>query len=220
MLSRAFPEYAHPGMIVGGPGWIAERRFDIDARTDKTVTPAQYPEMIRQLLAERFKLRTHVETRPVDVYALVVARSDGGLGPRMRPASSACTKELEAARELERAWRAASVQLPGPEPKPCNVQVSMNNGMMRMSGGRSMNELATALQSWTDLKIVERTGLRGDYETELQFDVRGTLSAANADPDTPSLFTAVQDQLGLRLQGSRESVDVLVIDSIEMPSEN
>jgi uncharacterized protein (TIGR03435 family) len=220
MLSRAFPEYAHPGMIVGGPEWIDERRFDIDAKTDKIVTPAQYPEMIRQLLAERFKLRTHIEARPVDVYALVVARGDGRLGPRMRPASSACTKELEAARELERAWRAGSVQLPGPEPKPCNVQVSMDKGMMRISGGRSMNELATALQSWTDLKIVERTNLRGDYETELQFDFRGTLSAANADPDKPSVFTALQEQLGLRLQRNRESVDVLVVDSIDMPSEN
>lgn len=210
-------------MIVGGPGWVAERRFDIDARTDRAVTPAQYPQMIRQLLVDRFKLKTHTEPRPVDVYTLVLARTDGRLGPRLRPASAECTAELEAARERERAWRTGLVVPPFAEPPPpCNARVSGNNGMMRIAGGRSMSELAAALQSWTGLKVVERTGLRGDYEAELEFDFRATSSvaAANADSSKPSVFTAVQEQLGLKLERSREPVDVLVIDSIEMPSEN
>lgn len=219
ILGRAFREHALPGLIVGGAGWVAERRFDIDATTDRPVTPAQYPQMIRQLLIDRFKLKTHVETRPVDVYSLVVARSDGRLGPRLRPASAECTKELEAARELERAWRAGLIA-PGPEPKRCNVKVGLSNGLMRITGGRSMSELAAELQQWTELKVVDRTGLRGDYDAELEFDFRATLSAANADPGKPSVFTAVQEQLGLRLRRSREPVDVLVIDAIEMPSEN
>jgi uncharacterized protein (TIGR03435 family) len=219
MLGRAFPEHSLPGLIVGGPGWLAERRFDIDARIDQTVTPAQHPQMIRQLLMDRFKLKTHVETRPVDVYSLVVARSDGRLGPRLRPASAECTKELEAAREVERAWRAGLIA-PGPEPKRCSVKVGLSNGLMRITGGRSMSELAADLQQWTELKVVDRTGLRGDYEAEVEFDFRATLSVANADPSKPSVFTAVQEQLGLRLQRSREPVDVLVIDAIEMPSEN
>jgi uncharacterized protein (TIGR03435 family) len=220
ILGRAFPEYSLPGLIAGGPGWLAERRFDIDATTDRPVTPAQYPQMIRQLLTDRFKLKTHIESRPVDVYSLVPARSDGRLGPRLRPASAECTAELEAMRELERAWRAGLSTPQGPEPKPCNVGVSMSKGLMRIAGGRSMSELADALQSWTDLKVVDRTGLRGDYEAELEFDFRGTVSVANADPARPSVFTAVQEQLGLKLERSREPVDVLVIDSIEMPSEN
>lgn len=220
ILGRAFREHALPGLIVGGPGWLAERRFDIDATTERPVTPAQYPQMIRQLLIDRFKLKTHVELRPVDVYSLVVARSDGRPGPRLRPASAECTKELEAARELERAWRGGLIA-PGPEPKRCNVKVGLSNGLMRISGGRSMSELAAELQQWTELKVADRTGLRGDYEAELEFDFRGTVSvAANADPSRPSVFTAVQEQLGLRLQRSREPVDVLVIDAIEMPSEN
>jgi uncharacterized protein (TIGR03435 family) len=220
ILGRAFPEYTLPGLIVGGPAWLAERRFDIDATTDEPVTPAQYPQMIRQLLTDRFKLKTHIEARPVDVYSLVLARSDGRRGPRLRPASAECTSELELVRERERARRAGSITPQGPEPKPCNVRVSMSNGLMRISGGRSMIELAAELQQWTELKVVDRTGLRGDYEADLEFDFRGTLSAANADPGKPSVFTAVQEQLGLRLQRSREPVDVLVIDSIEMPSEN
>src|SRR5688572_12586244 len=220
ILGRAFPEYSLPRLIAGGPGWLAERRFDIDATTDRPVTPAQYPQMIRQLLTDRFKLKTHIESRPVDVYSVVPARSDGRLGPRLRPASAECTAELEAVRELERAWRAGSSTPQGPGQRPCNVGVSMRKGLMRIPGGRWMSELAAALQQWTERKVVDRTGLRGEYEAELEFDFGGTVSVANADPPRPSVFTAVQDQLGLKLERSREPLDVLVIDSIEMPSEN
>lgn len=219
IVSRAYPEYALPGMIVGGAGWLAERRFDIDARVAGAATPAQLPLMIRQLLVDRFKLKSHVEPRTVDVYSLVPARSDGRLGPRLRPASAECTAELEAARELERAWRAGLVTPPSSEPPRCNARVAMNNGTMRISGGRSMSELAAAIQSWTDLKIVDRTGLRGDYEADLEFDFRSTQSAA-ADGRGPALSTAVQEQLGLKLERTRQPIDVLIIDSIELPSEN
>jgi uncharacterized protein (TIGR03435 family) len=219
ILGRAYPEYSLPGLIVGGPSWVAERRFDIDASADPTVTPAQYPAMIRQLLADRFKLKTHVEPRPVDVYSLVLARRNGPLGPQLRPASAECAKELEAARALEKTRLAGLTPSGGPEPKPCGVQVSMADGLMRIAGGRSMKELAEAIQSWTDLKVVDRTGLVGDYQSELKFDFRGTVSP-NSDPDKPSLFTAVQEQLGLRLQRSREPVGVLVIETIEVASEN
>ena len=220
LMSRAYPEYVLPGMIVGGPAWTRERRFDIDAKADDATTPAQYPQLIRQLLADRFKLNTHVEPRPLDVYALIPARTDG-LGPRLRPASSQCTTELEAERELMRAYRSATVTRVQAEPTPpCNRKKGLNNGMMRITGGHSMSDLAAELQSWTDLKIVDRTGLRGDYEIEIEFDFRGTLSATNTDGSRPSVFTAVQEQLGLKLERSRQPVDVLVIDSIELPSEN
>ncbi len=224
ILSRAYPDYALPGLIAGGPGWLAERRFDIDARSEGMPTPAQLPQMIRQLLADRFKLKSHIEARPVDMYSLVVARTDGRLGPRLRPASAECIAELEAARERERAARSGPPRPPSAEaPPPCNVRVSMGNGMMRIAGGRSMSELAAAIQSWTDLKVVDRTGLRGDYEADLEFDFRSTQSAgaaANADGRGPALSTAVQEQLGLKLERSRQPIDVLIIDSIEMPTEN
>src|SRR5688572_14423673 len=60
ILGRAYPDYSTPEMIVGGPSWIGERRFDIDAKSDGPATPAQYPQMIRQLLADRFRLKTHI----------------------------------------------------------------------------------------------------------------------------------------------------------------
>ena len=223
MLSRAYPEYSTPGMIVGGPSWIAERRFDIDAKSDGPATPAQYPHMIRQLLADRFRLKTHLEPRPIDVYALMSTRTDGRLGPRLRPASATCTAELEAGRERMRAYQAGAIEPQAETTPPCNRKRGLNNGMMRITGGYSMSELASTLQAWTELKIVDRTALRGDYEMEIEFDFRGTLSAgnaANADTTRPSVFTAVQEQLGLKLERSRQPMDVLVIDSVELPSEN
>ena len=221
LISRAYPDYALPGMIVGGPAWVRERRFDIDAKADDSTTPAQYPQLIRQLLADRFRLKTHIEAKPLDVYALVVARTDGRLGPRLRPASATCTAELETDRERTRAYQSGAVaERQAEPPAPCNRKRGLSNGMMRITGGHSMNELAAELQSWTDLKVVDRTGLRGDYEMEFEFDIRATPSAANADTSRPSVFTAVQEQLGLKLERSRQPVDVLIIDSIELPSEN
>ena len=224
IVNRAYPEFSLAGMTVGGPSWIGERRFDIDAKTEAAVTPADYPQMVRQLLADRFRLKVHVEPRPLDVYSLKLARTDGRFGPGLRPGSAACTAELEAVRERLRTENATAVTERRPLPAPaCNGKTSITNGIMRIAGGRSIGELVTAIQVWTDLKVVDQTGLRGDYEMDLEFDPRGTRSvdsAANADTRTPSLFTALQEQLGLKLERNRQPVDVLVIDSIEMPSEN
>jgi uncharacterized protein (TIGR03435 family) len=221
ILNLAYPQYGRPGMIVGGPGWISERHFDIDAKAQATATPADYPQMIRQLLADRFKLNTHIEARPLDVYALGVARTDGRLGPQLRPASATCIAELAADRERTRAYQsgAAPVREATPTP-PCNARRVGNNGMLRITLGGTLKELAASIAGWSELNIVDQTELRGDYEMEIEFDYRATLSAANTDNARPSVFTAVQEQLGLKLERRREPVDVLVIDSIEMPSEN
>ena len=98
LLKRAYPEFDKPGMIVGGPGWLDDRRFDIDAKAAGNPTPAQYPPLVQRLLADRFKLKARVEPRPVEVYALVIARADRRLGTRLRPASPECLAELEAER--------------------------------------------------------------------------------------------------------------------------
>ena len=221
ILNRAYPEYGQPGMIIGGPGWLSERHFDIDAKAQATATPADYPQMIRQLLADRFKLKVHIEARPLDVYALLLARTDGRLGPRLRSASATCTAELEADRERTRAYQSGAVAVREATPTPpCNARRVGNNGILRITLGGTLKELAASIANWSELNIVDRTELRGDYEMEIEFDYRATLSAANTDNARPSVFTAVQEQLGLKLERRREPVDVLVIDSIELPSEN
>jgi len=222
IIGRAYPDYATPGLIVGGPGWIHEARFDIDARAGREVPRAEYPAMVQQILADRFKLKVHTEARTIDVYALVVARSDGRLGPRLKPASAECLAELEA----ERQRRAAD---PGPitiatgQTMPCGGTVGgLVNGITRLNGARTIDSLAFGIQAFMDTRVIDRTGLNGMYELDLEFDYMAMRSVADARPEFSGLniFTALQEQLGLKLEPRKEMVDVLVIDAVEMPSEN
>ena len=178
--------------------------------------------MVQQVLADRFKLQVDTELRPIDVYALIVARPDGRLGPRLKPASAECLAELEA----ERQRRAAN---PGPliistgQTTPCGGTFSgLANGLTRMNGARTIASLAVAIQALMDKRVVDRTDLKGMYELDLEFDYMAMRSVAEARPEFSGLniFTAVQEQLGLKLEPRKETVDVLVIDAVEMPSQN
>jgi uncharacterized protein (TIGR03435 family) len=95
--------------------------------------------------------------------------------------------------------------------------------MLRLAGGRTLESLAFALQVYTNKRVVDRTGLQGIYEFDVEFDFGATRGiGASPDSDTAggSVFTAVQEQLGLKLDPRRETMDVLVIESVEMPSGN
>ena len=223
LLQGAYPDYKRPGMIIGGPGWLDERRFDIEAKAEGTPTPEQYQSMVRRLLADRFKLKVHVEPRPVEVYALVVARTDGRLGTRLRPASRECLAELEAERvRIKNAT--GSVTFSASDVRPCKGGLrDLPNGLFRMAGGATLESIASSLQVFMNKRVVDRTGLQGIHEYELEFDyeaTRSTGSDANEAQAGGSVFTAVQEQLGLKLERRPETVDVLVVDSVEMPSEN
>jgi uncharacterized protein (TIGR03435 family) len=213
ILQRAYPQYARPGLIVGGPGWIKERRFDVDARAAGNPTREQFELMVRQLLADRFKLKVRTDMRPIDVYALVIAREDGRLGPRLKPASAECVAAVNAERERARSGAVMSSMM-----TPCG---STREGPGRVSGAHEIGSFLTSLQIWMDRRIVDRTGLQGLYEMELEFDFM-TLRAVGAAGDTAgvTIFTALQEQLGLKLEPRREMTDVLVVESAEMPTPN
>ena len=224
LLQRAFPDFDKPGLIVGGPAWLNERRFDIDARAGGTPTPAQYQQMLRLLLADRFRLKTRVEPRPVEVYSLLVARSDGRLGPRLRPASPKCLAELDAERKRFEGLK-GPVTFSSTDAQPCTSATGLqtDTGLLRLAGGRTLESIAFSLQVFMDKRVVDRAGLTGIYEYDLEFDWNATRSTGLAPADDAaggSVFTAVQEQLGLKLERRRETLDVLVIDSVEMPSEN
>ena len=219
ILQRAYPEYNRPGMIVGGPAWVTDRFFDIDARATGNPTPSEYAAMVRNLLAERFSLKTHIEPRPIEVYRLVVARADGRLGPRLRAASPECLAEM----------KGQSVRLSGGNgsefQRPCKGTNGpmQATGLVRFDGARTLESLARTLQAMMDRLVVDRTGLQGFHEMDLEFDLGATRSAtgnAGGSVAGVTVFTAIQEQLGLKLERSRELVDVLVIDSVQMPSEN
>ena len=189
--------------LAGGPGWINSDRFDINARPPEHVK-ADNPALTRALLRERFKLVAHTETRQEQVYALVVARADKRLGPQLKSSTQNCQPAQ-----------------PG-TPNPCGMNSSVNETVGRLTGnGQSMENLVAALGSYgLSRMVVDRTGLQGAFDFEVRWtpdNARGTAGNAQAN-DAPSIFAALEEQLGLRLETQRGPVEFLVIDSVERPT--
>jgi uncharacterized protein (TIGR03435 family) len=209
--------------IIGGPGWVASDRFDIvakaegDIQPDAAGPPTQMFLMVRGLLADRFKFVAHEETRDQPVYVLRLDRSDGKLGPQLRPSTVDCA-----------AMRGAMRGGPPPGPPP-QGQAPMCGAMFgpgrMMSGGTPIDMLANGLARLVSRVVINQTGLTGNYESTLEFTPDqsqlppgGLPPGVPAPPvDGPSLFTALKEQLGLKLESDHAPVRVLVIDSIEQP---
>jgi uncharacterized protein (TIGR03435 family) len=219
ILRAIYPEFSLPGQIVGGPAWIESERFDIEARAEGDPPRDSILRMARGLLAERFNLKVHVEPRQVDVYALVRARRDGRLGPGLRAAVK-CQ-----APDGSHGVFAPAEPKSGEQPH-CGLVSSVENGLQRLSAaGSPVSSLIPALQMiLLDRPVLDRTDLDGTFAIELEFAPSTRLRAAAPDtvaPSTgPSIFTAVTEQLGLRLESRKETLDVLVIDHVDMPTPN
>jgi uncharacterized protein (TIGR03435 family) len=212
--------------IIGGPGWTTSDRFDITAKAEgdpqpgAAGPPTQMFLMIRGLLADRFKLIAHEEMRDQPVYVLRVDRSDGKLGPNIHPSTVDCA-----------AMRGANRG--GPPGPPAPGQAPACGAMMApgrmLSGGTPIEMLTNGLARLVNRVVIDRTGLTGNYETTLEFTPDqsqlpsgglGNLPPGVPAPpvDGPSLFTALKEQLGLRLDSEHAPVRVLIIDSIEQPT--
>jgi uncharacterized protein (TIGR03435 family) len=190
--------------FVGGPGWINTERFDIEGKSDKTPDQPQMLEMLRSLLADRFKLVVHRETREMPVYALTLARTDGRPGSQLQP-SDPCV-----------AGPPSGVAEASARQAPRCGRFSVGAGTL--SGkGVTMAQLAAELPSATEGRhVVDRTGLSGMFDVSLTWaaDAIGT----NPSPaDAPSIFAAIQEQLGLKLEPTKAPMEVIVIDSAERP---
>jgi uncharacterized protein (TIGR03435 family) len=222
ILRSAYPAFSLPGQIVGGPDWVSTARFDINARAEGNPPRDVMTEMLKRLLSDRFSLKVHTEQREVDVYALVLARPDGRLGPGIKASTADCQAVEEARKKA-----AASGAPPTPAPKlgakpECGMQsVSMNCVQRLATGGMPIGAVTIPIQQTVGRPVVDRTGLTGRWDIELQFAcTTGPLVAADR-PDAPaSVFTALQEQLGLKLESRKEKMDVLVIDQVEMPTPN
>jgi uncharacterized protein (TIGR03435 family) len=165
--------------------------------------------MARALLADRFKLKTHLETRDVPIYGLVVERPDGKLGAKISPMTFDCKSWLAARNRGERVAPPPS-NSDGPG---CGLQSSVGS----IRGRAQIADLALVLSFLNVLgrPVVDRSGLTADYEFELRWTPDG---ARQVDPDLPTLFTAVREQLGLKLEATTGPIEVLVIDSAERPA--
>ena len=212
--------------LVDAPRWVATERFDIIARMEREppVLPPGSPDdpmtlAVRALLEERFRLVTHRETREMDVYALVMARPDGTPGPALRPTQQDCVRLMEGI--------ARGAAPPPPAPGGPEVLCGVRQGPGRIVfGGSPLAQFANSLSRTLERVVVDRTGLTGGWDFELTFAPDPTLlgplppgvAPPAADPDAPSLFTALREQLGLKLESARGPVEVVVIDRIERPA--
>jgi uncharacterized protein (TIGR03435 family) len=228
--------------IVGGPSWQMSSKFDISAKAPEgTKGTEALMSMIKTLLADRFKLKTHTETRELPIYALMVARSDGRLGPDLKPSSADCSNAAadaqKRAEEIAKGGSAALISmLTKGETIPCTIMPAMNpsnptGGFGLRGNGQAMTGLTQFLTQITGRMVHDKTGLTGLYDFELRFDPQvlmallpqlginmpGAATANLPASDSPALLTALQEQLGLKLDSQRGPVEVLVIDSAEMP---
>jgi uncharacterized protein (TIGR03435 family) len=203
-----------PARLVGVPDWAESDRFDVVARgTINSIDDRRA--MLQALLADRFKLVAHTEQRRVPVYTLVLARSDGRLGPNLKPSSVDCTKQ---GRE------GAPPPAATPNPLAAIVRCGLRPGG---PGDISVTGIpiplfGTFLSIMQRRPVIDNTGLQGAYEIHLTW-APDPLPGRSADPNTDGradFFTALQEQLGLKLQAGTQSEDVLVIDSVSHPDEN
>jgi uncharacterized protein (TIGR03435 family) len=217
---------------------VNTERYTVVAKMPDGAPPNASPVMMANLFKDRFKLATHTETRELPIFNLVLARQDGRLGPGLKPASAECVAELQARRGGPPpagptgpggAGRGGPPPPPGvSQPSPC--------GMMRIgpglgnASGQPISQIVQMLTQFTGRPVYDKTGLTGAYDFDLKWAPDTGVAAspfgapppgappAAVDPDAPNLYTAVQEQLGLRLESARGPVEVVVIDRIERPS--
>ena len=214
-----------PLTLVGGPSWVGQENFDIVAKLEgdpMPVPPGQGPDhmqlALRTLLVDRFQLKVHRETREMDVYALVMAKSGGAPGPALKASTQDCSPEAMRAMM----GRGAPPPPPPPGAIPFLCGARMGPGSIQL-GGMPITVLLGPLGGMTGRTVVDRTGLTGNWDAQMTFAPdpgRGAPppDAPAPDPNAPSLFTALQEQLGLKLESTKAPIEVLVIDSVEHPT--
>lgn len=211
-LRRLVGDAYDAGDVEGGPAWAASDRFDVDARGAGR-SQADIRRMLRGLLAERFNLAVHTESRDAAVYVLTHARADRQPGPRLRPSDAKCAEEA-------RNFFPGALGFP-----PACGDFRLAAGALT-ARGITMAGLARLLGGRAGRPGVDGTGLQGFYDLDLEWS--SDLGLTQAPPDSAgagdlttdglSLFTALQEQLGLRLEPGRGSVEIVVIDRAEPPT--
>lgn len=222
------------GLGLDMPGWVANKHYDIEARAPYGATKDQMRLMVQSLLAKRFKLVVHKETRQVPVFAIRLEKP-GTLGPQLRPhpASDTCaTTEFPDAKGPQKS--AANADRNRALPIPCGMIARLPPSVpgRHRIGGRKVTLVmaAESLPAQTGLvvfprPVIDGTGLSGSFDFSLEWteDMTGdTVVGPNAPGETsgPSIAQALRQQLGLKLVSTKGPVELLVIDHVERPTEN
>lgn len=213
--------------ISAGPKWLNEDRFDIVAKANGDVSTDQLRVMLRALLADRFRMVARNTTADMPIYALRLSRNDGVLGPRLRR-----TPDIDCVRFIA---DRGGVPPPLPrDPKDVPTCVIRAEPGLIVARSRTIPDLTMVAfpRVVEDRVVVDRTGLKGNYDVLVEWtpDRRPFAAATDLPPGLPvpppplaggpSIFTALQEQLGLKLQSERGPVEVLLIDRIEKPRED
>jgi len=208
--------------LAGGPGWINNDRFDIVAKfpgDPPPIIPGSGPDhmmlAMRTLLADRFKLVVHKETRQLDTYALTLVKP-GQPGPALKPATGDCSPAAFAARR-------GGPPPPGTQVPVCGMQ--QGPGRVRF-GGFPLSLFASGISNRLGRATVDHTALTGNWEFELTFAAEVPPNGAlppgvdppAVDPNAPDLFTAVREQLGIKIDSTKSPIEVLVIDGVSQPT--
>jgi uncharacterized protein (TIGR03435 family) len=220
LIRRAYGDHRMINQrIVGGPGWIGNDRFDVEAKAAAEFgppppqggLPPDLQAMLQELLRERFRLEVHPETREQPIYALVRVNPTA-LGPKLVPSKEEC-------------YGPYTPREPGVTKPGCGLVA--NAGMLRM-GASSMDDVATMLAFFPVIErpVHDDTGISGRFDFEMTFvpafinDANGAVVANPQADSGPTLFTALQEQLGVKLEGRRGPVEVVVVDRAEKPGPN
>jgi uncharacterized protein (TIGR03435 family) len=233
------PDY----QMIGAPDWIDTDPYTIMAKAPDGTPQAALATLVLNLLKDRFQLATHLETRELPIFHLVMARTDGRPGPALTATPAECQKtiaERNAAMQAAAEGQSSSRGAPPPMPPLPDLKAPPPCGFARLLtgnaavSGRTIAQFVTTLSEWLGRPVIDKSGLTGLYDFTLRFSPEGiraggpmgpTLTrlmaqtpAAPADPDAPSLSVALQEQLGLRLESARGPVEVVVIDRLERPT--
>jgi uncharacterized protein (TIGR03435 family) len=211
--------------IVDSQRWTGTDRFDIEARTATDVTAPQVRAMIRTLLAQRFGVVAHTETRELPVYVMRIAGEDGKLGPQLRPSGPEC-RDVTVPPNVPAPPAPPPPPPPAPPPLPLGgpparcltLFVTMATASHMSTRELTMDTFARRLTGLLGRLVLDRTGLDGFFDIDLTYTSES--QALSGSGDTPTIVTAVREQLGLRLEATRAPVDVLVVDRVEPPTEN
>jgi uncharacterized protein (TIGR03435 family) len=214
-----------PFQVANAPDWTHDERYDIVAKLDAKIAAASQPPglpptwalALRSLLRDDLKLAFHRETVEKPVYALMRARPDGVLGPNFRPAANDCDKLKEQA--------VAAARVGGPNPYPATTATSVACGMRLstgriVAGGFGLAEFRMRLSNLVGRPVVDGGGLDGQWDLLLTFTPPAQGTGEPVPGDAPDLFTALREQLGLKLEATQGPVQLLVIDRVERPNTN
>ena len=213
LVREAYGYTNRPAVDVTGPGWLDIERFDVLIKADREdmgpgqpagLLPLGAAAMLRDFLADRFKLKVRTEQKERNIYELRMARDDRKLGPGLAASNGSCV---------------GIYAPPGPEPR-CPFILGGGRGFQ--TGHITMAELGTFFSAFpaVNTTVVDKTGLPGFYDVTMSAFIGGGVANAGPDDPRPQMTTAVQQMLGLKLERVRGVADVIVVERIERPAEN